>query len=234
MLKKIIIIVVVGMVSFGATFTFSMLKAKAKASEKLAQAQAKAAEIEAANRANKDQVTVLGSDVSHSNDQVAIQEKQLKKLIFNVREKITEYNRKTQNLTVKEERLKTTYEMIKQDLESLNKLRTELAATVGDLKIKQQQLENSMVQIKKVEQENLISIAATYDKMDPSSAAVIMTSMTKGSDFKSSDFNDAVKILYYMTERVKAKVLSEMTNTQPEIAALFCKRLKKVVVESTE
>jgi len=234
MLKKIIIIVVVGMVSFGATFTFSMLKAKAKASEKLAQAKAKAAEIEAANRANKDQATVLGSNVSYGNDQVAIQEKQLKKLIFNVREKITEYNRKTQSLTVKEERLKTTYEMIKQDLESLNKLRTELAATVGDLKIKQQQIENSMVQIEKVEQENLISIAATYDKMDPSSAAVIMTNMSKGSDSKSDDFNDAVKILYYMTERVKAKVLSEMTNTQPEVAALFCKRLKKVVVESTE
>ncbi|MCK4887412.1 MAG: hypothetical protein KAS96_08495 [Planctomycetes bacterium] len=235
MLKKIIIITVIGIISFGATFTFSLLKAKAKAAEKSAQENAKAAEIKASKAADKQQATFLGNSTHQENNEAAIQEKQLKKLIFNVREKITEYNHKTQSLTVKEERLKTTYKMIRKDLDDLNKLRTELASTVADLKQKQQQLENSMVEIEKVEQQNLVSIAATYDKMDPASAAVIMTNMSKVSDSKkSSDIDDAVKILYYMTERTKAKVLAEMTKTQPEITALFCKKLKKIVVEDNQ
>jgi len=92
-----------------------------------------------------------------------------------------------------------------------------------------------MIKIEKVEQQNLVSIAATYDKMDSASAAVIMTNMSKVSDSKkSSDIDDAVKILYYMTERTKAKVLAEMTKTQPEITALFCKKLKKIAVEGNQ
>ena len=235
MLKKIILIVVIGTISFGATFTFSMLRLKAKAAEKSAQENAKAAEIKASKTADKQQATFLGNSTPQKNNEDAIQEKQLKKLIFNVREKITEYNHKTQSLTVKEERLKTTYKMIRKDLDDLNKLRMELASTVADLKQKQQQLENSMVEIEKVEQQNLVSIAATYDKMDSASAAVIMTNMSKVSDSKkSSDIDDAVKILYYMTERTKAKVLAEMTKTQPEITALFCKKLKKIAVEGNQ
>ena len=235
MLKKIIIITVVGIISFGATFTFSLLKVKAKAAEKLAQEKTKAAEIEASKTTDEQKVTVPGNSTSQEDNEVAIQEEQLKKLIFNVREKIDEYNHKTQSLTVKEERLKTTYEMIKKDLDDLNKLRMELATTVGDLKQKQQQLENSMIEIGKVEQQNLVSIAATYDKMDPASAAVIMTNMSKASEpGKNSDIDDAVKILYYMTERTKAKLLAEMTKTQPEIAAFFCTKLKKVVVETNQ
>ena len=228
MLKKIIIITVVGIISFGTTFTFSLLKVKAKAAEKSAQEKTKAAEIEASKTTNEH----FGNGTSQEDNEVAIQEEQLKKLIFNVREKIDEYNHKTQSLTVKEERLKTTYEMIKKDLDDLNKLRTELATTVGDLKQKQQQLESSMIEIEKIEQQNLVSIAATYDKMDPESAAVIMGNMSQAG--KSGNIDDAVKILYYMTERTKAKVLAELTKTQPEIAAFFCSKLKKVVVESNQ
>lgn len=233
MLKKIIIITIVGIISFGATFTFSMLKAKAKAAEKLAQEKTKAAEIEAFKTANEQQAAVPDNSAAQENSEVAIHEEQLKKLIFNVREKIDEYDNKNQSLAVKEERLNTTYEMIKKDLDDLNKLRTELATTVGDLKQKQQQLENSMIEIRKAEQQNLVSIAAAYDKMDPTSAAIIMTNMGKADDSeKSGDLDDAVKILYYMTERTKAKLLAEMTTTEPEIAALFCKKLKKVIVET--
>jgi len=235
MLKKIIIIAVIGIISFGATFTFSMLSAKAKVSEKLAQEKAKAAEIESAKIVDAQGAKVSGDSTSQENKENSMQEEQLKQLIFSMRDKIDEYNNKTQSLTVKEERLNTTYEMIKKDLENLNKLRTELATTVADLKKKQQELENSMIQVEKVEQQNLVSIAATYDKMDPASAAEIMANMSKISDSKkNSDIDDAVKILYYMTERTKAKVLAEMTNTQPEIAAIFCKKLKKVSVEDNQ
>ena len=229
MLKKIILFTVIGIISFGTTFTFSMLRAKAKNAEKLA--QAKAAKIEALKIAENQQTSSADNNTSQANNEVSIQEEQLKKLIYNVREKIQEYNNKTKSLSVKEERLQITYKMIQKDLEGLNKLRTELATTVADLKQKQQEIENSMVKIEEIEQQNLVSIAATYDKMDPASAAIIMTNMSKTNNSKkSSDIDDAVKILYYMTERTKAKVLAELTTTQPEIAAMFCKKLKTIVV----
>jgi hypothetical protein len=38
-----------------------------------------------------------------------------------------------------------------------------------------------------------------------------------------------VKILFYMNERSKGKLLSEIVSTEPKLAALLCQRLKKVV-----
>jgi len=40
---------------------------------------------------------------------------------------------------------------------------------------------------------------------------------------------DAVKILYYMGERTKAKLLSEMVNSEPKLAAVLCEKLKRIV-----
>lgn len=40
--------------------------------------------------------------------------------------------------------------------------------------------------------------------------------------------DDAVKILYYMSERTKAKVLAEVVTTQPQLAAILVQRLKQV------
>ena len=88
------------------------------------------------------------------------------------------------------------------------------------------------VDIDKAEKDNLVSIAATYDKMDPISAGKILSTMcTKQSadvGEGSSGFYDAVKILHYMTERTKAKVLAELVTSEPQLASLLCQRLKRV------
>jgi len=44
-----------------------------------------------------------------------------------------------------------------------------------------------------------------------------------------SSFDDAVKILHYMTERTKAKLLAEVATSEPALAAALCKRLKHIV-----
>jgi hypothetical protein len=43
-----------------------------------------------------------------------------------------------------------------------------------------------------------------------------------------NNIDDAVKILYYMTERTKAKLLAELVNSEPSLAALLSQKLKTV------
>jgi flagellar motility protein MotE (MotC chaperone) len=44
----------------------------------------------------------------------------------------------------------------------------------------------------------------------------------------ATGFDDAVKILHYMGERTKAKLLAELVNTEPKLAASLCERLKQI------
>lgn len=97
----------------------------------------------------------------------------------------------------------------------------------------------SRIEIDKNEQTNLLTLAATYDKMDVTSASKIVTNMCmsdeseKGQEKKieesSGSFDDAVKILYYMTERTKAKLLAELATSEPQLAAALSQRLKQIV-----
>ena len=81
--------------------------------------------------------------------------------------------------------------------------------------------------IAKAEKDNLVSIAATYDKMAPEAAGEILTNMSQA---KNSSSDDAVKILHYMTERTKAKVLASIAESkEPAISAYFCQKLKQII-----
>jgi flagellar motility protein MotE (MotC chaperone) len=71
-----------------------------------------------------------------------------------------------------------------------------------------------------------MSIALAYDKMDATSAGEILTNI---SEAKNAAADDAVKILYYMSERTKAKVLASIAETEPAISAYFCRQLKQIV-----
>jgi flagellar motility protein MotE (MotC chaperone) len=111
-------------------------------------------------------------------------------------------------------------------------MRTELAAAVTDLKNEREQLQKTRVQIEQSEKSNLTAIATAYDKMDPARAGEILTNMVKGQTSggsRGSNMDDAVKILYHMQDRTKAKVLAELVTTEPALAALFSQRLKQVV-----
>ena len=161
-------------------------------------------------------------------------EQQLKELIYEVREKIREYNRKLQDLEKEKERLQVAQQTLKKDIDALGDLRVELAAKVADLKNEREAHRKTRVEIEQEEKTNLVAIAAAYDKMDAVGASEILLHMATGQpktgagNFPGPNIDDAVKILYYMQERTKAKVLAEIVTTEPALAALLSQKLKLV------
>jgi flagellar motility protein MotE (MotC chaperone) len=132
-----------------------------------------------------------------------------------------------------------TQDVLKEDIESLNSLRIELASAIANLKSERDKLLKSRLEIDQAEKTNLVSIAATYDKMDVSGASKILANMCGTGSLSEtqsveaghagSSFDDAVKILHYMTERTKAKLLAELATSEPALAAALCQRLKQIV-----
>jgi flagellar motility protein MotE (MotC chaperone) len=161
-------------------------------------------------------------------------EQQLQELVFEVREKIQEYNRKLLSLEKEKERMQTAQQTIKKDIDTLNNLRVDLAASVASLKSERDALLKARTEVEQVEKTNLMAIASAYDKMDAVRAAEILKSMVQGQTAsgmaaKNANADDAVKILHFMQERTKAKVLAEMAGTEPALAAALSQRLKQVV-----
>ena len=226
--KKLIIITgVVGLVGFAGMFAFAWLTKTTPQTQNYEAEQATPARQQADLKLAPPQMLTTSSLAAvDSKMKKAMTEKQLKSLVYEVREKIQEYDHKLQALKIREQRLQTAQETLKTDIEELNNLRIELASTVARLKGEQDKLLKSRVEIAKTEKNNLISIAATYDKMDSVSAGKILTNMSQAQD--GSD-NDAVKILYYMSERTKAKVLASIAETEPTISAYFCQKLKQII-----
>ena len=161
-------------------------------------------------------------------------EDQLKELIYEVREKIQQYDRKLRSWRRKKRRLQIAQQTLKKDIETLNNLRVDLAASVADVKNERDLLLKARVEVAAAEKSNLMAIAAAYDKMDPAGASQILTNMATGSSktaaaaSSAANMDDAVKILFFMQERTKAKVLAEMAAQEPALAALLCQKLKQV------
>jgi hypothetical protein len=169
----------------------------------------------------------------------ALTEQQLKNLVQSVREKMQEYDDRLQAIAMRERRLQVAHNVLKDDIENLDNLRIEVASAIANLKSERDQLQKSRLDIDRKEKLNMMSMAATYDKMDVTGASKIMTSLCKPEesgqgkgldvDRKSSGYDDAVKILHYMTERTKAKLLAELATSEPILAAGLCQRLKQIV-----
>ncbi len=169
----------------------------------------------------------------------AMTEQQLKNLVQEVRQKMREYNDRLQAIAMRERRLEVAQNVLKEDIESLDNLRLEVASTITNLKGERDALLKSRLEIGQKEKNNLITIAATYDKMDVTGAGKILTSLCKPADSepaqladvgrRSDSYDDAVKILHYMTERTKAKLLAELATSEPVLAAGLCQRLKQIV-----
>jgi peptidoglycan hydrolase CwlO-like protein len=167
-----------------------------------------------------------------SGNTLALTEQQLKELIYEVREKIREYNTKLESLEKEKERFRIAQQTLKKDIETLNNLRVDLDSTVASLKNERDLLLQARIEVDQVERDNLLAIAAAYDKMDAARAGEILTSMAKGQSqngvSRTTNIDDAVKILYFMQEKSKAKVLAELVTTEPALAALLCQKLKLV------
>ena len=223
MSKKLIIIgAAAGLLSFAAAFGVSYMMSKKAAT---IAAEQKALE-EAAKKDSGTENQQLTKALGTKNTNLALTEKQLEDLIYDVRNKMRDYNKKIKDLSSTEERVAMAQAELKKNIEELTNLRTELASTVAALKQEHEKLLKTRIEIKQSEQQNIASIAATYDKMNATGAAEIFTNMTK----MDSDvgLKDVVKILYYMNDRTKAKVLAEMVNTEPKLAAVLSQELKKI------
>lgn len=173
------------------------------------------------------QIGVSGGDASvESKLKRAMNEKQLNSLISEIREKTEEYDLKLKDLELREQRLLKAHDTTKKDVEEFTNLRIKLASAVAAFKDEKDKLEKTRVQIAVSEKTNMMSMAAAYDKMDSASAGNILTEINNA---KSSNSEDAIIILHYMTERTKAKVLASIAETAPETSAYFCQKLKQII-----
>jgi flagellar motility protein MotE (MotC chaperone) len=231
--KQIIIASTAGLLSFAAAFV---------AAWRTGRSVAPAPQVTAASQqTTAAQPAAEGSQSAATDSQIVeeaettkgLNDKQLKSLVYEVREKIQDYEGKMKELELRETRLAVTQDTLKKDIDEMNKLRVELAALVANLKEQRSRLLETRAEISQSEKVNLVSIAATYDKMDPASASKILNSMCakqmEAGRLQGGPMDDAVKILFYMTERTKAKLLAEMVTSEPKLAAVLCQRLKKIV-----
>lgn len=231
MSKKLIIIAAAGLVSFAGAFAVAWFTNPTTAPPP---ASAEVAGLLAGEQTGISLPAPTAAADSEADaftkQKKTITEKQLKDLVYQVREKMQEYNRKLQTLELQEQRLQIAQDSLKNDIENLNKLRVELASIVAGIKSERDMLLNSRVKIAQAEKANLTKIAATYDKMDPEAAAKILTNMSQTQTGRADrNFDDAVKILNYMTERTKAKLIAAIAETEPTLAAVLCRKLKQVI-----
>lgn len=234
--KLIIIIAAAGVVSFAGAFCFGWFTKPSPASPPGELSQPVVAGGQTGAGLSPPEAGAVGADVTASETaRKTMSEKQLKSLVYDVQEKMREYNNKMQDLDVREQRLKVAQDVLKKDIEDLNNLRIELASAVASLKEERDNLLKGRLEIANAEKANLVTLAAAYDKMDVSGAGKILTSMCMDQtqdgkvDTGGSGFDEAVKILYYMTERTKAKLLAELATTEPKLAAALSQRLKQVI-----
>ncbi len=232
--KLIIMIAAAGLISFAGAFIFARLTKTAPVSTSDESNKSTVAASDSVDKPWLPQPEAGAMSPTDNKMRKAMTEKRLKNLVFEVREKIREYDNKLQVLEMQGQRLQITRDALKKDIENLNNLQIELASTVAGLKEQRNKLIQTRVDITKEEKANLVSTAATFDKMDAQSASKILTSMCtkqiKSADVGDVDngLNDAIKILHYMTERTKAKVLAELVSSEPQLASLLCQRLKQV------
>ena len=229
MSKKLIIIITaaVGLSSFGGMFALAWFTKPTAPVQGPEAAQATPSGVGADLKLTQPQMPPPGGITQLDGKmKKTMTERQLKSLVYEIREKIQEYDRKLHDLEEREQRLQTAQDTSKKDVEELNNLRIELASTITILKNEQDKLQKSRLEIAQTEQKNLMSIALTYDKMDATSAGEILTNISQSQNAAA---DDAVKILYYMSERTKAKVLASIAETAPETSANFCQQLKHIV-----
>lgn len=234
MSKKLIIIAfAAALLTFaGAFFGARMLGRKSIPPATAKTAETETSEAKPATSATKSQAESQTTAEAEAETTKGLTEKQLKSLVYDVREKINDYETKEKELEVRESRLQITQDTLKKDIETLNQLRVELATMVANLKEQKNQLLATRITITENEKANLTAIAATYDKMDSAGASKIIISMCtkqyESGKTEGGSIDDAVKILFYMNERSKGKLLAEIVSTEPKLAAVLCQHLKKV------
>jgi flagellar motility protein MotE (MotC chaperone) len=134
-----------------------------------------------------------------------------------------DYKDKQKDLDQQAQRIELARQTLQEEIEQLNQLREKLNLTLTSLQEKERTIRDSLIEIETIEKGNLQRIAATYDKMDSTQAGKILATMASNKQTL-----DAVKILYYMSERSAGKLLGEIGNASPEVAGALIIQLKQV------
>jgi len=232
--KVIVIAAAAGVVSFAGAFAISRLTRPAPVEAPAAESQPGAATQPQKAGGPPSQVLTLAAGSAGDNTGTrAMTEQQLKELVSELREKIQEYDQKLKSLEKDKERLQIAQQGLKKDIETLNNLRVDISTTAAGVKAERDMLLKTRVEVEQTEKANLTAIAAAYDKMEATRASEILRSMAVGQGqnsaaAKNASADDAIKILHFMQDRTKAKVLAEMAATEPALAATICQRLKQV------
>ncbi len=164
-----------------------------------------------------------GDEVESYSLSKSMTEKQLKSLIYDIREKMTETRFTEKQLEMQEERIQTLREVVQEDIERLEKLRLELTAVIANLTQQEYNLQQTIIKINTVDKANMQTLALRYEKMKAAMASDIMVSMAKNNQIK-----DAVMIIHYMSESKSGKLLGTIASLNPDLAASITQMLKKV------
>ena len=215
-LKIIIVMVGLAALSFGAFFfVFSSMNKNANT---LSTAKETAAGSESATSQPS---VLLGGAVPA----MAAKEKQLDDLIRELRLKIDACRKREADLEQRERHVQIAEEMLRKHAEEQDNLKVQLAAPLASLKEAQAELNRSLTLVSAAELVNIKKLAATYEKMDASAGGKIVESMCTGKQF-----DDAVKILHYMSDRSAAKLLAEISDKS--LVGRLIEKMKRVKEET--
>lgn len=130
---------------------------------------------------------------------------ELEELIKDLQRRVVEYERKEEKLQEQAKRIATAEEGLARRAEEIKALTTTLAGRLLPLKDELAKLRQAQVVVDRERRVNQERVAASYDTMDSVEAADIFTEMDADGQTE-----DVVTILYYMSERTSAGVLSSI------------------------
>jgi len=201
--RKVILAAALALVSFGASLAVAVL---------LAPGERPAGQPEASHE---------GAPTTRPAVVLTPSEVELDELIRQLRQKLAQCRRTDQQLAQRRRQLEIVQEQLARQAQELDDLRVKMASTVAALNEARRKLDTTRVRIVREDQANLKKTAAIYDKMDSASAGRILTDMCT-----QQHEDEAVKILYYMSERTAAKLLAAFEDAQ--LAARLCEKLKRI------
>lgn len=192
--KRIIILAVLGIGSFAASFGLST---------RLHKPEAPAGAVQASQPG---ETSILPPElIAGTLSELSPRAQQTESLVQELRSKIDEYSRRDRQLLGRERRLEMTQEILEQQIREIERLQIQLAAAIGPLKDAKAALESTRINVTRQEEEKFREMAAKYDVMDATEASLTIAAMCE-----TEQIFDAAKLLLYMSERQSAKLMAAM------------------------
>ena len=219
---KIIILVVIALVSFVASyFVSSLLGPKDVTAAVTAAVTADVtADVSAADKDEGEQI-MLPAIAAGGATPVTFKMKtnELNELLKEARLIVDACKARQKQLDNREKHIEMAGETLKKQAQELDVARAQLLPVLQNIQQARAELKATRVRVSKAEKANLKRIAAMYNKMDTVRAAETLTIMCGGGQE-----DDAVKIIRYMSGKSAGRLLAAMPDKQ--LVAKICTKLK--------